>query len=91
MIDTTHEKFASLLQQLSSSSKENFMVLFKSFLMHTEKHFQMEDDLMIEYGDPSISEHQAEHKRILNELKQFNQRVASGRTNFARAYIRNGN
>jgi len=87
-IDKVHTEFIDLVEQLSVSPKENFSVLFSHFLRHTEEHFQMEDELMLQYNDPNLSEHQAEHRRIINELKQFEQRASAGRISFAKAYIK---
>ena len=87
-INATHQEFVSLLQQLSDSPKSKFAILFVEFLAHVEQHFQIENDLMSEYQDPTLAEHQAEHRRILNELKQFNQRVSAGRISFARVYVK---
>ena len=88
IIDDTHEEFTTLLSQLINTPNEKYASAFKTFLEHVEKHFSQEDSLMLQSRDPSLAEHQSEHKRVLGELKQFEKRIAMGRSSLAKAYIK---
>lgn len=88
LIDETHDEFVVLAKQLSVASGAEFAYIFAEFLAHVEKHFSEEEKLMQDCQDPSIAEHKSEHKRVLGELKQFEKRIAAGRTSLAKAYVK---
>ena len=87
-MDDTHLEFVHLVNQLAEAEKGAFAPLFQSLAEHTELHFEREQKLMEESGFPAISEHHADHQRILGELARFGKRVAAGSTTMARAYVR---
>ena len=87
-IDNDHEEFVSLISELQHVSNVEFPTKFNELLLHVEQHFDRENKLMEQYGFPATSEHQAEHYRVLSDLKQFKQRVDQGRIAFARAYCK---
>jgi len=88
LIDDTHEEFVNLVKKLITANKATFSEVFTVFLEHTETHFAQEEKLMQQSKDPSSAEHQAEHRRVLGELKQFEKRISAGRTSLEKAYIR---
>ena len=82
-IDVIHEELDSLVSALGRSSDNEFSSHYLSLIAHTEAHFSHEERLMQESGFPHAAEHLAEHRQMLQELKQFQKR----RLVLARAYI----
>ncbi|MGR8929683.1 MAG: bacteriohemerythrin [Gammaproteobacteria bacterium] len=87
-IDSDHQEFVSLINQLDSASNGDFPALFKQLFEHTERHFAMENQLMADYDFPAETEHRGEHVRVLGEFKQFQSRVDKGMIAFGRAFIK---
>lgn len=87
-IDADHEEFIQLLNLLASADDDAFTDLFRQLQQHVEAHFELENQLMEQFAFPAIAEHQAEHARVLNEIKQFNQRVEKGSIAFGRAFVK---
>ncbi len=85
-IDEAHAEFVTLLNQMQTASNMEFKALFETLLTHTEAHFEEENNLMIQSKFPASAEHQAEHRRVLGELKQFQKRLNKGMVTFAKAY-----
>ncbi|MEW5837798.1 MAG: hemerythrin family protein [Pseudomonadota bacterium] len=87
-IDILHEGFVDLLNRLDAAPAHEFAELFFGLLQHTREHFAREEALMVQCDFPAISEHCAEHGRVLGELRQMELRVRAGRPMMARAYVR---
>ncbi|ALG67417.1 bacteriohemerythrin [Beggiatoa leptomitoformis] len=88
LLDETHQEFVALVNKVHDASNAEFKALFAELLQHTQAHFDKENALMIESKFSQLGEHNAEHQRVLNELKQFQQRVDKGMISFGRAYIK---
>lgn len=88
-MDDTHREFVTLLNQLDTASKSDFIPLFAQLLEHTQTHFDTEEAWMKTCGFSAIREHISEHKRVLGELQRFNSRVAKGNIMMGRAYVQN--
>jgi hemerythrin-like metal-binding protein len=86
-IDAVHAEFAVLVNRLAEAVPEDFAALFPELLTHTRAHFAMEEALMRRTDFPGREEHLAEHGRVLGEMERFAERLAAGKTIFARAYI----
>lgn len=86
-IDTDHQAFALLVNQLETASAAEFSTHFAELVAHIEEHFNYENQLMEKSGFPALAEHKGEHQRVLGQLQQFASRVANGRINFAKAYV----
>lgn len=87
-IDSDHQEFVALLNRLDAASDADFPALFQQLFEHTEQHFAMENQLMLEYGFPAETEHKGEHNRVLGEFKQFKSRVDKGLIPFGRAFVK---
>jgi hemerythrin-like metal-binding protein len=88
-MDSTHEAFIALLNQLhAAADNPRFVALFGELIRHTEGHFNDEQAMMLVCGFPAISEHVGEHQRILGEMVQIGRRVDKGLVTFGRAYVR---
>jgi hemerythrin-like metal-binding protein len=85
-MDVAHAEFVQLLNQMPTVDNAEFARLFSELLLHTELHFQEENSLMEQSKFPALTEHKAEHQRILGELTQFKKRLDKGLVSFARAY-----
>ncbi|MCD2452380.1 hemerythrin family protein [Methylicorpusculum oleiharenae] len=87
-IDTDHQAFVGLLNQLDVASNADFPLLFKALFEHTEQHFDRENQLMKEHGFPARAEHMGEHQRVVGEFKQFQSRIDKGMVAFGRAFVK---
>jgi len=87
-IDKDHEEFIDLLNALDTATNADFPVLFQQLYEHTEQHFERENQLMTQYAYPGITDHKAEHQRVLGEFKQFKSRVDKGLIVFGRSFVR---
>lgn len=87
-IDTDHEVFINLVNQLDNASNTEFPSLFQQLYEHTKEHFERENQLMRECAFPAESEHTGEHQRVLSEFKQFKTRIDKGLIAFGRPYIK---
>lgn len=88
LIDRDHDEFIALLNQLDSASNADFPALFQQLQEHTERHFDRENKLMLQYAYPGKIEHKSEHLRVLGEFKQFKTRVDKGMIVFGRSFVR---
>jgi hemerythrin len=86
-MDTIHAEFAVLVNRLATADRTEFAELFPELLAHTRAHFATEEELMRRSNFPGRREHLAEHGRVLGEMERFAERLAAGKTIFARAYI----
>lgn len=87
-MDSTHQVFVELVDQLCSADDTHFPKLFAELLDHTRTHFFAEDAKMKETRFNAIGEHISEHQRVLIELRSFNRSVQGGKMMMARAYVR---
>ena len=87
-VDNDHSEFVALLNQLDTASNAEFPALFRQLFEHTEQHFAMENQLMLDYGFPAEAEHKGEHVRVLGEFKQFQTRVDKGMIAFGRSFVK---
>jgi hemerythrin len=88
LIDNDHDEFIALLNQLDTASNADFPALFQQLQLHTEQHFERENQLMQQYAYPGEIEHKSEHQRVLGEFKQFKTRVDKGMIAFGRSFVR---
>lgn len=82
-IDILHEEMTNLAVALRMAPDSDFSALFAKFLAHAEMHFETEEKMMRESGFVHASEHVAEHRQMLQEMRQFQQR----RISFVRGYV----
>ncbi|MEJ2693683.1 MAG: hemerythrin domain-containing protein [Candidatus Thiodiazotropha sp.] len=86
-MDETHREFVNLVNRMEATNKSEFASLFERLLKHTQAHFDAEQRMMEDSKFPATGEHRDDHLRVLGELSRFSQRVASGSTMLARAYV----
>lgn len=87
-IDQDHDDFISLLNRLDNAEYADFPTLFQQLYEHTERHFDMENQLMKQFAFPAETEHKGEHQRVLAEFKQFKTRKDKGMIAFGQAFVR---
>lgn len=87
-MDDMHREFAQLVNTLAEANGNQFVELFGQLCTHCKTHFERENALMQASSFPSVAEHEAEHQRILGELKQYQRKVNKGAISFARAYVK---
>lgn len=86
-IDKFHLELAEMMDGLAAAPDQKFTELYTELLCHTESHFSHEEQLISESAFPHRAEHLAEHRQMLQEMRQFQQRMIKGRLPLARAYI----
>jgi len=85
-IDLRHEEFWVLFEQLKSAADKEFTACFEALISHTETHFSEEERDMALVDYPNQKEHEAEHKKALDEMRYFLLKAHNGRLMFAKAY-----
>lgn len=88
-MDATHREFVALVNAATQAGKADFADIFQRLLVHTEQHFNAEQQAMEASGFPALHEHRAEHARVLRDMRALVSKVAQGQTVFARAYVKN--
>ncbi len=88
LIDSDHDEFISLLNQLDIASNTDFPALFQQLYEHTEQHFDHENQMMKQFAYAGEIEHKGEHQRVLGEFRQFKTRVDKGMIVFGRSFVR---
>jgi len=88
VMDDTHKEFIELYNTLLNSDDVSFTALFNEFSEHIHHHFNSENELMEQSCFPAISEHKAEHQRVLNDLKYLESKVKDNKLSFSRFYIK---
>ena len=87
-MDDTHKEFIELYNNIIVANDHGYPELFEKLVSHTIKHFDNENMLMEQSEFPAISEHKHEHRRVLNELKYFQEKVKCNKFSFSRFYIK---
>jgi hemerythrin-like metal-binding protein len=87
-IDTDHQDMLRLYVRARTAPEPEFVAALTALLAHLTEHFTREEALMLAAGDRNLSEHRAEHNRILGDLSRFVGHSRGGKTHFARAWIK---
>ncbi len=85
-LDATHQESLTLLDDVKSASKEDFMVRFDALIAHTKAHFESEETIMREHAFYGYAEHRDEHANLLGEMIHFYEKGKKIPA-FARSYI----
>ncbi|MGB1109706.1 MAG: bacteriohemerythrin, partial [Gammaproteobacteria bacterium] len=86
-MDDTHKEFVELVNAVDTASKEEFCDRFNALVLHTRKHFEAENELMISSGFFATTEHVGEHHRVMGQLDYFNKHVHLGRHEMGRELL----
>ncbi|GHT88955.1 hypothetical protein AGMMS49543_27770 [Betaproteobacteria bacterium] len=89
-MDVTHREFVTQVAELIASDAAAFPARFSALVEHTRAHFAAEDANMQATHFPARSEHNSEHRRVLEEMGAFQRALQSGRSGLARTYVRDG-
>jgi len=87
-MDDTHKEFIDLYNKIIIANDHDFAELFNELVSHTTNHFDNKNKLMEQSNFPAISEHKHEHRRVINELKYFQEKVQRNKFSFSRFYIK---
>ena len=87
-MDATHHEFVALVNQLNAAKGEAFKGLFTQLQQHTHAHFAQEESWMHSSNFPALTEHRADHQRVLGDMNRFARQVERGLLPMARAYVR---
>ncbi len=83
-MDKTHKEFLALIYHLNGASGVQFTKLFQRLIEHTQAHFESEEVRMNDLSHGLLSEHRAEHLRVMADMKSFKKRVDMGRVDMGR-------
>ncbi|GAB1257713.1 hypothetical protein NBRC116494_22150 [Aurantivibrio plasticivorans] len=86
-MDNTHIEFLSLVKAASDADQQQFPAAMTALLEHTKTHFADEEARMTEIGHGLLSEHRADHQRILGDMERLCLRANAGRPAMARAWV----
>jgi hemerythrin-like metal-binding protein len=89
-MDATHEEFIRLAGLVAEVGDEGLADAFDRLLAHTQGHFDDESRHMRACGFGALAEHEAEHRRVLAELRQMRRLIDSGKPRLARIYVKDG-
>lgn len=89
-MDHTHAECLALARALEDCPQDQLGARFAELLGHTEVHFAAEEARMLATACPATPEHQAEHRRVLGDLRRFAASLARGRPALLRAYLADG-
>ncbi len=89
-MDRVHREFLALARSLEDCPTSLFAERLEALVRHTEQHFAGEEAAMRESACPSLTEHVAEHGRLLADLRRFSLAVQRGRPAMARAFLEDG-
>ena len=89
-MDRTHAECLALARALEECQQDQLAPRFAELIGHTEAHFAAEEARMQASACPSTPEHQAEHRRVLGDLRRFASSLARGRPAMLRAYLAEG-
>jgi hemerythrin-like metal-binding protein len=78
VMDDTHREFVALLNALNEAADADMLACTDAFLAHTEQHFAMEEQWMVETAFPPYGCHKTEHDGILDVVREVRKRVAAG-------------
>lgn len=81
-LDEHHSKLVDLINALHVASRDGrtdtIIALVDELLRYTHFHFAAEEALLEKHGYPTLSEHQARHKDLLEELDDIQNKVEGG-------------
>ncbi|WP_345978964.1 hemerythrin family protein [Sulfurimonas sp. HSL3-2] len=86
VMDEKHDEFLTLLKNIQSCEKNEFLPLFKEMIEHTKEHFAFEEELMNKHEFYAKQEHFDEHKTLLGEMEYFYEK-AQKLPMFGKSYI----
>ncbi len=86
-MDSTHQEFIALVNDLGCASNKEFPGLFLQLLEHTDAHFTAENKLMEEVRFPPIQIHMGEHHRVLEEMRRIGEQVEDGSIAIGRTFV----
>jgi len=85
-MDTRHDEFLVLLDEIKSAKDSEFLELFSNMIAHTKEHFAFEEEIMNKHNFYDKAEHFGEHENLLNEMHYFYEKAKKMKM-FGRSYI----
>lgn len=82
-MDTTHQEFVDLLNQLAEVPDDQVVRVMDEFIAHTEAHFAQEQQWMEETNFPPLHCHAREHEGVLEIAREVRNKIAAGETHYA--------
>lgn len=85
VIDNQHRHLVDLINELALAKEENrdaeiHAKILKELVDYTIYHFKDEEDLMVKIDFPRYTEHQAQHKGLINQIVQILNSYKEGHT-----------
>ena len=85
--DKDHEETINLMYDLKQCTDDELPNLFDQLFVHTNEHFEHENELMERIDFFAISTHKSEHERVLAEMQVLKDRLNAGDIAAVRHYI----
>jgi hemerythrin len=85
--DDDHEQAVVVMNALQTCTDEELPGLYKTLHEHTKEHLAREDDLMDRIGFFAMEVHKGEHKRVLAEMQEFQDKLDTGEIAEVRKYV----
>lgn len=87
-LDSQHRKLFTLANSLigavsSGQPAEETSMRLRRLMAHTAQHFHDEEALLARVGFPGLSDHAAEHHRLLEKANRFESEVGSGQVDMS--------
>jgi hemerythrin len=83
-LDEQHQKLFSLINTLHDAMRQGkgqaiVQDTVRELAAYTLSHFRAEEELLRRANYPALAEHQAEHRKYVDQVNQFSQDLAAGR------------
>ena len=83
-IDNQHRGLVIIINELfthmsEGKAKENLSEIFDHLTEYTQKHFMVEETMMIKYGYQDYEQHKLEHQKFVDKLKSFKSEFNNGK------------
>jgi len=86
-IDRDHRGVLEGIQAVIDSDNVALPTVLRTLLVHTEQHFDRENELMAKYRYRGLRDHKAEHALLLREFYRCVERVDGGFLSFGRTFV----
>ncbi|MBF0247585.1 MAG: hemerythrin family protein [Alphaproteobacteria bacterium] len=85
--DEDHEEAVALVNAAQTCTDEEFPAAYRRLLDHTVDHLKREDDLMARIGFFAMEVHTSEHRRVIDEMHHYLDKLKAGDIAAVRAYV----
>jgi len=88
LMDSTHQEFVDLLSAVVTAPDSALLERWSTLIAHTDEHFGLEDQWMLQTGFARANCHSTQHKIILQVMREGEQRGKNGELDVVRQMAR---